>query len=213
MESFIIGINVENGRIKDDGDFRLKSALRVILNKFQMPTRLTALQGILLCDIDPADQTEIESILTEHGVPLAKNLSLARRYSISCPALPTCGLAVTESERVMPQVMDSIESALAEYGLENERVCVHMTGCPNGCARPYTPDIGLVGKARGKYTIYLGGNAQGTRIGAIYQDMVPEDEVGKTLSPVFAQYKEARTEGESFGDFCHRVGIDCLNKA
>lgn len=205
-----LGINVENGRIKDEGDYRIKSALRQILNTYGMETRLTALQGVLLCDIDPADKHDIESILRAHGVPLAEDLTLARRYSIACPAYPTCGLAVTEAERVMPTVMDDIEATLKTHGLEQERVTVHMTGCPNGCARPYTPDVGLVGKARGKYTVYLGGNAQGTRIGYIFKDMVPQEEIGATLSPVLARYKSERHPEESFGDFCHRLGQAAL---
>ncbi|WP_417850464.1 NADPH-dependent assimilatory sulfite reductase hemoprotein subunit [Thalassoglobus sp.] len=205
-----LGINVENGRVKDEGDFRLKTAIRVLLNKYGMDTRLTALQGMILCDIDPADKADIESILKEHGIALADELSLSRRYSISCPALPTCGLAVTESERIMPGVMDEFDALLKEYGLSDERVTVHMTGCPNGCARPYTPDVGLVGKARGKYTIYLGGNAQGMRIGFIYADMVPQEEIVSTLSPVFARYKSERNENEAFGDYCHRIGLEAL---
>src|SRR5690606_29898282 len=124
--------------------------------------------------------------------------------------LPTCGLAVTESERVMPGLMDSIESALESNGLAGERITVHMTGCPNGCARPYTPDIGIVGKARGKYTIYLGGNPQGTRLGFIYKDLIPQDEIAPLLSPVFAQYSEQREGDESFGDYCFRVGLAAL---
>ncbi|QDT33894.1 NADPH-dependent assimilatory sulfite reductase hemoprotein subunit [Thalassoglobus polymorphus] len=205
-----LGINVENGRIKDEGDFRLKTAIRVLLNKYGMDARLTALQGMILCDIDPADKADIESILKEHGIALADDLSLSRRYSISCPALPTCGLAVTESERIMPSVMDDFDGLLKEHGLSEERVTVHMTGCPNGCARPYTPDVGLVGKARGKYTIYLGGNAQGLRIGFIYADMVPQEEIVSTLSPVFARYKSERNEDEAFGDYCHRIGLEAL---
>ncbi len=205
-----LGINVENGRVKDEGDFRLKTAIRVLLNKYGMDTRLTALQGMILCDIDPADKADIESILKEHGIALADELSLSRRYSISCPALPTCGLAVTESERIMPGVMDEFDALLKEHGLSDERVTVHMTGCPNGCARPYTPDVGLVGKARGKYTIYLGGNAQGMRIGFIYADMVPQEEIVSTLSPVFARYKSERNENEAFGDYCHRIGLEAL---
>lgn len=207
-----LGVNVENGRIKDEGEFRLKTALRTLLEKYGMETRLTALQGVLLCDIDPADKDDIEKTLKEHGVPLAEDLSLARRYSISCPALPTCGLAVTESERVMPEVMSTIEAAMEENGLKDERLTVHMTGCPNGCARPYTPEVGLVGKARGKYTLYLGGDAQGTRIGFIFQDMVPEGEIGSTLSPVLARYKAERSENESFGDYCFRLGLDGLQQ-
>ncbi len=208
-----LGINVESGRIKDEGDFRLKTALRVLLNKYGMETRLTALQGIILCDIDATDKQEIEGILKEHGISLAEDLSLTRRYSFACPALPTCGLAIAESERVMPSVIDSIDAVMQEHGLGEERISVHMTGCPNGCARPYTPDVGLVGKARGKYTVYLGGNAQGTRIGFIHKDMVPEAEIGSTLSPILAKFKTERNENEAFGDFCHRIGKEALATA
>jgi len=208
-----LGINVENGRIKDEGELRLKTGFRTLLAKYPLPLRLTALQGVILCDVEPAWKEDIEAILRAHGFKLAEELSLARRYSISCPALPTCGLAVTESERVMPQIMDAIEGAMKECGLDGERITVHMTGCPNGCARPYTPDIGLVGKARGKYTIYLGGNPQGTRLCFLYQDMVPEDQLATLLLPILAQYREQRHgREESFGDFCHRIGKDNLAK-
>lgn len=205
-----LGINVENGRLKDEGSLRLKSAFRKLLTRFPKDLRLTALQGVIICDVDPSERGEMEAILREHGVKLAEELTLARRYSIACPALPTCGLAVTESERVMPTVMDSLEAVLDQHGLLGERIAVHMTGCPNGCARPYTPDIGLVGKARGKYTIYLGGNAEGTRLASIFQDMVPEEEIASRLAPVFAQFKSGRNPSESFGDYCHRVGVDTL---
>jgi sulfite reductase (ferredoxin) len=208
-----LGINVENGRLKDDGDLQVKSGLRAILNKYGMTTRLTALQAVVLCDIDPADRNDITAILVEYGIKQEHEITLARRYSIACPALPTCGLSVTESERVMPQVMDQIDAELATLGVPEERVAVHMTGCPNGCARPYTPDVGLVGKAKGKYTMYLGGNARGTRLAFLYKDMVPLDEIGSTLSPLFAHFKSERSDGESFGDFCHRVGQDGLDAA
>jgi sulfite reductase (ferredoxin) len=201
---WFLGINVENGRIKDEGNLRLKSAIRTILAKYPVDTRLTALQGMILCDIETSQKVDIDAILRDHGVPSAEELTLARRYSISCPALPTCGLAVTESERVMPDIMTAIEAEMDRQGLAGERITVHMTGCPNGCARPYTPDIGLVGKARGKYTLYLGGNPEGTRLGFIHQDMVPLEEIATVLSPVLQQYAAGRKNGECFGDFCHR---------
>lgn len=206
-----LGINIENGRIKDEGELRIKTAFRTLLAKYPVDTRLTALQGVLLCDVEPAWKGEIEAILKAHGMPLAEELTLARRYSIACPALPTCGLAVTEAERVMPSIMDAIEQAMREHALGNERITVHMTGCPNGCARPYTPDIGLVGKARGKYTIYLAGNAQGTRLAFLWQDMVPEEEIASRLAPLFAKFRHERSDGESFGDYCHRVGVEALS--
>lgn len=205
-----LGVNVENGRIKDEGSLKLKTAIRELLAKYPVDCRLTALQGMLFCDIEPSDKQDVEQILRRNGVKLSDELTLARRYSISCPALPTCGLAVTESERIMPDVMDALEAEFARNGLAEERITVHMTGCPNGCARPYTPDIGLVGKARGKYTVYLGGNAQGTRLGFIFADLVPQEEIVQCLAPVLARYREERQMGESFGDFCHRIGRESL---
>lgn len=205
-----LGINVENGRIQDEGDVRMKSAIRALLARYPVDTRLTALQGMILCDLEPSAKSDVEAILRDHGVPLAQDLTLARRYSIACPAFPTCGLAITESERVMPQVMDELQAEFDRHGLRNDRITVHMTGCPNGCARPYTPDIGLVGKARGKYTIYLGGNPEGTRLCYIYSDMVPQEDIVKQLSPVLARYRAERNDGESFGDYCHRLGQDAI---
>ena len=201
-----LGLNVDNGRIKDEGNFRLKTALREVLGKYGMDCRNTALQGLILCDIEPSTREEIEQTFRAHGVPLAEEISLTRRYAIACPAYPTCGLAVTESERVMPAVLADIEAELERQGLGGERVSIHMTGCPNGCARPYTPDVGLVGKSRGKYTLYLGGNAEGTRLAFLHADQVPQEEIASRLSPVLAAYRSGRENGESFGDYCHRQG-------
>ncbi len=205
-----LGINVENGRIKDEGDLRLKTGLRAILRKYGMDCRNTALQGIILCDIDPAHKADIDRLLAEHGIRGADQWTLARRLSIACPAYPTCGLAVTEAERALPSVMDDIEKVLGEQGLLEEKIAIHMTGCPNGCARPYAPDIGLVGKAKNKYSVYLGGNTACTRLGYLWQDMVPQEEIATRLKPVFARYRSERTAGEGFGDFCHRVGKEAL---
>jgi sulfite reductase (ferredoxin) len=204
------GLNIENGRIKDEGDLRLKSALREICETFRPPLRLTPHQGIIFCDIAPVDRGRIEEILKRHGVPLTEEISTVRRWSIACPAMPTCGLAVTESERVLPGIMDNLEKELARLGLSDEVFTTRMTGCPNGCARPYNCDIGLVGKTLGKYTILLGGRVLGDRLNFIYKDLVPEDEVVDTLVPVFEHFKEARANGESFGDFCHRTGREAL---
>lgn len=205
-----LGINIETGRIKDEGELRIKTGLRTIIQKYGMPTRLTALQSVILCDINPNDKADINKLLAEHGIKQDHELTLVRRYSIACPAFPTCGLSITESERALPGVIDQLEVELSKLGLLAEKIAVHMTGCPNGCARPYTPDIGLVGKTLGKYTIYLGGNAEGTRLGFIYQDLVPQDDIVKVLSPVLLQYKAERKPGESFGDFCARLGKEAL---
>ncbi|MSR57827.1 MAG: NADPH-dependent assimilatory sulfite reductase hemoprotein subunit [Planctomycetaceae bacterium] len=206
-----LGINIENGRIKDEGSLRIKTGLRAILAKFGMNTRLTALQAIILCDIDPNDRAEITKLMKVHGILAADELTLVRRYSIACPAWPTCGLAVTEAERALRGLIDEMEVELKKLDLLGDKIAVHMTGCPNGCARPYTPDIGLVGKAAGeKYTVFLGGNAEGTRLAYIFKDMVPKEEIVPSLAPVFSRFKTERRSGESFGDFCHRVGKESL---
>jgi sulfite reductase (ferredoxin) len=205
-----LGINIENGRVQDKGDLRLKSALHTLLSQYRMDTRLTALQAVVLCDIDPADRDDIDRILSEHGVKSVENLSLIRRYSISCPAFPTCGLSITESERVLPQLIDQLDGVISELNLEEHKIALHMTGCPNGCARPYTPDIGLVGRSVGKYTMFLGGNAEGTRLAFIYQDQVPLEDIPVVLKPLLTAFREERNEGESFGDFCDRLGQEGL---
>jgi sulfite reductase (ferredoxin) len=148
--------------------------------------------------------------LRRHNVPLSDDYTAVRRWSMACPALPTCGLAVTESERVMPSMIDQLEVELEKLGLAGEVFTTRMTGCPNGCARPYNSDIGLVGKTKDKYTIFLGGRLLGDRLNFIYKDLVPTDEVVPTLVPVFRYFKETRQNGESFGDFCHRIGKDAL---
>lgn len=207
---WFLGVDVEGGRIMDSGHADWKSGLREVVERFKTPVYLTALHAVILGDIDPADKPDVESILRKHRVPLFDELTPLRRYSMACVGLPTCGLSVTDSERFLPTVLEMIEKSLDEHGLLNERITMHMTGCPNGCARPYTPDIGLVGKSKGRYTIYVGGNPQGTRIGFIYDDQVPADEIPTRLGPLFAEYANGRADGESFGDFCARKGKDGL---
>jgi sulfite reductase (ferredoxin) len=204
------GLNIENGRIKDTETMRLKTALREICTTMQPPLRLTPHQSIIFCDIAPADRPRLEEILRRHGVPLTEDYSTVRRWSMACPALPTCGLAVTESERILPEIMDELEAEVKKLGLENEVFTTRMTGCPNGCARPYNSDIGLVGKTKDKYTILLGGRVVGDRLNFVYKDLVPTNEVVPTLAPVLRYFKNARQDGESFGDFCHRLGKDAL---
>jgi sulfite reductase (ferredoxin) len=204
------GLNVENGRIKDEGTFRLKSALREICTTLRPTLRLTPHQSIIFCDIEAGDRGRLEEVLRRHGVPLSEDYTKVRRWAMACPALPTCGLAVAESERVMPSMIDQFEVELQKLGLENEVFTTRMTGCPNGCARPYNSDIGLVGKTKDKYTIFLGGRVLGDRLNFIYKDLVPTEEVVPTLVPVFRYFKEARQNGETFGDFCWRVGVDSL---
>ncbi|REK08282.1 MAG: NADPH-dependent assimilatory sulfite reductase hemoprotein subunit [Planctomycetota bacterium] len=204
------GLNVENGRIHDDGDFRLKTALREICRTLGFNVRLTAHQSILFTDVLPEQQGQLEAILREHGVKLHDEISNVRRWSMACVAWPTCGLAITESERALPGLIDQLEVELAKLGLSQETFTLRMTGCPNGCARPYNCDIGLVGKAAGKYTIFAGGRLLGDRLNFNYRDMVPAEEIVPTLVPVLAYFKSDRQEGETLGDFCHRKGRDDL---
>jgi sulfite reductase (ferredoxin) len=204
------GLNIENGRVKDTASMRLKTALREICTTLRPPLRLTPHQSILFCDVAPEDRGRLEEILRRHGVPLSEDISSVRRWSMACPALPTCGLAVAESERILPSMIDELEAELAKLGLENEVFTTRMTGCPNGCARPYNSDIGLVGKTKDKYTIFLGGRLLGDRLNFIYKDLVPTDRVVPTLVPVLRLFQEGRHDGETFGDFCHRVGKDEL---
>jgi sulfite reductase (ferredoxin) len=204
------GLNIENGRIKDTETMKLKTALREACRTFRVPLRLTPHQSIIFCDIAPENRSKLEEIFRRHNVPLTEDYTTVRRWSMACPALPTCGLAVSESERVLPEIMDQLETETARLGLENEVFTTRMTGCPNGCARPYNSDIGLVGKTKDKYTIFLGGRVYGDRLNFLYKDLVPTAEVVPTLVPVLRYFTEARQNGESFGEFCHRLGKDTL---
>jgi len=204
------GLNVDNGRIKDTETMQLKTALREICTTMRPPIRLTPHQSIIFCDIAPNDRGQLTEILRRHNVPLTEDYTTVRRWSMACPALPTCGLAVAESERVMPRIIDQLEAELKKQNLENEVFTTRMTGCPNGCARPYNSDIGLVGKTKDKYTVFLGGHVLGDRLNFIYKDLVPTDQVVPTLAPVLSYFKRERQTGESFGDFCHRIGKDAL---
>lgn len=204
------GLNVENGRIKDTADMRLKTAIREVCHTLHPSIRLTSHQSILFGDIQPQDRSRLESILKSHGVKLTEEVSTVRRWSMACVAWPTCGLSITEAERALPGIIDQVEAELARLGLSQEKFTIRMTGCPNGCARPYNCDIGLVGKARGKYTIYLGGRLLGDRLSFLYKDMIPEEEVAATLAPVFLFFKQARESGETLGDFCLRMGAEAI---
>lgn len=204
------GFNVENGRLYDDAHRQWKAAFRAICHELNPGIRLTAHQSAILTDIDPKDKPKLESIIKKHGLPLSEEISNARRWSIACVALPTCSLAITESERVLPSLIDSLEPVLDRLDLQREWFTIRMTGCPNGCARPYNAEIGLVGKAKGRYTLFLGGSRLGTRLAFIHRDLVPFEKVVPMLEPILVAFKAQRQGEESFGDFCHRVGNESL---
>jgi sulfite reductase (NADPH) hemoprotein beta-component len=202
---YFLGVFVENGRIKDAGDYRLKTGLRQVVEQFRPELRLSPSQNILLINVNPNDKDAISRLLAEHGVAVENQGSVVRRASMACPALPTCGLALAESERVMPDVVTRIEKLLVAAGLPEEEIIVRMTGCPNGCARPHMAELALVGKAPGKYQLYLGGNESSTRLGRLYKESVKNEDLDAELGPLFAQFARERLGVERFGDFCHRV--------
>jgi sulfite reductase (ferredoxin) len=204
------GISVENGRIKDEGDFRLRTALRILVQKLRPAIRFTPMQDILLCDLPEHARGEIESVLMQHGVPLPGQVSVLQRYALSCPAVPTCGLAISESERALPGIIDELEAELRRLGLDKEALSVRMTGCPNGCARPYQSDIGLVGRSGDKYVIYLGGHVLGHRLNFPFLDLVPRGDIVPALVPVLEHFKSERLGDELFGDYCVRKGVEQL---
>jgi sulfite reductase (ferredoxin) len=204
------GISIENGRVKDDGTYRLRSALRTLIERLQPGLRLTPMQDILLCDLDSDAKVEIERTLADFGVLRPDQISTVQKLSLACPAIPTCGLALSESERALPGIIDQLEVELKRLGLEKEKFTVRMTGCPNGCARPYQSDIGLVGRSGDKYTIYVGGHVLGHRLNFVLKDLVPLSEIVPTLRPLLQRFKGERQAGESFGDYCQRKGADQL---
>ncbi|HEV3204340.1 MAG TPA: NADPH-dependent assimilatory sulfite reductase hemoprotein subunit, partial [Gemmataceae bacterium] len=204
------GLSIENGRVKDEGSLRLRSGLRALVERFHPSLRITPLQDVLLCGLDASAKSEIERTLAEFGILRPDQISSVQRYSMACPAIPTCGLAITESERVLPSFIDQLEAELKRLDLEDEQLSVRMTGCPNGCARPYQSDIGLVGRSGDKYTIFLGGHVLGTRLNFQLKDLVPFPEILPTLRPILEQFKKDRLGGESFGDYCHRQGPEKL---
>lgn len=204
------GLSVENGRVKDDGAFRLRSALRRLIDQWHPALRITPLQDLLLCDLPSRAQGDIDRTLAEYGVRRPDQLSNVQRYSLACPAVPTCGLALTESERALPGLIDRLELELARLGLQDEKVSVRMTGCPNGCARPYQSDIGLVGRSGDKYTVFVGGHVLGHRLNFLLRDLVPMAEIVPLLVLLLEDFRTDRQPGESFGDYCHRLGAEKL---
>ena len=207
---YYYGIPVENGRVKDAGSVRLRSGLRKIAEQFGTELRITPHHNILVTDLQAHQKNELLALLKEYGIRTKEEISNARRYSIACPALPTCGQAITESERVMPDVITGIEKALASLGLGAEDIAIRMTGCPNGCARPYTAELAFVGRSLNQYNIYVGGSFEGLHIVQEYAELVPYDALVTTVTPLFAYWRQARQPDERFGDFCRRVGVDAL---
>jgi sulfite reductase (ferredoxin) len=209
---WFLGLFVENGRIKDTDTIRMKSGLRHIMLQFHPELRLTGQQNILLVDLDAAARKGVTEMLSEYGIAIDPNAAGAHRFAMACPSLPTCGLALAEAERVLPSIMQQIEADLQALGLSDEPLSVRMTGCPNGCARPYMGDIGIVGRSKDIYNIYIGGDWANTRLNTIYAPSVRLPEIVGTIRPLLALWKDERQGRETFGDFCNRLGVEQLRE-
>lgn len=198
---------VQNGRVKDTEDYKLKTALRKIAEIHTGDFRLTPNQNLVIASVDETKKPEIEAIIDEYGLTDGKHYTGLRRNSMACVAFPTCGLAMAESERYLPSLITKIEELLDEAGLNDEEITIRMTGCPNGCARPALAEIAFIGKAPGKYNMYLGASFTGDRLNKIYKENIGEEEILESLRPILLQYAKERNEGEHFGDFVVRAGI------
>jgi sulfite reductase (NADPH) hemoprotein beta-component len=207
--SWFLGLFVESGRIKDAGGYKLKTALRHVADAFRkIEFRLTANQNIILARVSEEDKHAINTLLAASGVKTENQTTVLHAASMSCPSLPTCGLALAESERMLPNLIDRIEKLLAEVGLAGEEIIIRSTGCPNGCARPYMAEIAFVGKAPGRDQVWLGGNAAGTRLNRIWKDVMKETDIETELRPVLVRFVKERKANERFGDWCDRVFLN-----
>jgi sulfite reductase (NADPH) hemoprotein beta-component len=197
---------IENGRILNGGDSALMDALREIAHMHKGMFRLTPNQNIVIADVKARARPAIERLLEKFGLHVRNRGSGLRLNSMACVALPTCGLAMAESERYLPALIGRIDAILAKHGLENEPITIRMTGCPNGCARPYIAEIGLTGRAPGKYNLYLGGGFHGERLNKMIRENVGESVILETLEDVIARFARDRRPDEHFGDFAIRAG-------
>jgi sulfite reductase (NADPH) hemoprotein beta-component len=200
---------VENGRILDDEKLFLKSALLEVAKTGKASFTFTCNQNLILGDIKSQDKATIQEILDRYKiVEHTDNASALRKNAMACVALNTCPLALAESQRYMPVLLDKIEPLLIKHGLEREEIVMRMTGCPNGCARPFAAEIGLVGTAMGKYNLQIGGDRIGERLNKLYKESLNEEEILSELDYLFGSYKTERTNGETFGDFAHKKWLN-----
>ncbi len=207
QENWHFTLFVEGGRIADSENYKLMTGLREIAKVHTGEFRLTANQNLIIANITREKKQEITELLEQYGMLDSQNVSAIRRNSMACVALPTCGLAMAEAERYLPVLMDKIDNIAEENGLRNEEITVRMTGCPNGCARHALGEIGFIGKAPGKYNMYLGAAFDGSRLSKMYRENIGEEEILKELKMLFPRFAKEREEGEHFGDFVIRAGI------
>lgn len=197
---------VQGGRVLDTPEYKLMTALREIAKVHDGDFRLTANQNLIIANISSWSLAEVERLIKLHKLDQAGTESGLRRSSIACVALPTCSLALTEAERYLPDVITQLEDVLEEAGIRHDDIVIRMTGCPNGCGRPFLAEIGFVGRAPGKYNVYLGGGFAGDRLSKLYREAYPEDQIVELLKPIIQDYAKNREEGERFGNFVIRAG-------
>jgi sulfite reductase (NADPH) hemoprotein beta-component len=198
---------IQNGRVCDTDGYPMMSGLREIARMHQGDFRLTPNQNLMICGVADADKSRVDDLLREYGIEQAQQASAMRLHSMACVAFPTCGLAMAESERYLPGLLDKIDVLLEQYGLTEEPITIRMTGCPNGCARPYIAEIAFVGKAPGIYNMYLGAGFHGERLNRLYKASLKEDQIVAELSGLLKAYAEQRESDEHFGDFVVRTGV------
>jgi sulfite reductase (NADPH) hemoprotein beta-component len=197
---------VENGRVRDLPARRLLSGLRAIASLGVGRMIITTNQNVIAAEIPPGRRADVAALIAAHGLA-AEGVSGLRRNAMACVALPTCGLALAESERYLPDLVTRLEAELERFGLRDDEIVIRMTGCPNGCARPYMAEIALVGRTPGIYNLYLGGAFDGRRLNKLHRRDVDGDAIVAALSPLFQAYARDRAEGERFGDFVIRTGV------
>ncbi|MED1125889.1 assimilatory sulfite reductase (NADPH) hemoprotein subunit [Bacillus paralicheniformis] len=198
---------VEGGRVTDYDDYKLMTGLREIAKVHTGDIRLTANQNLIIANVTSQKKKKISELIEQFGLTDGRHYTALRRSSIACVALPTCGLAMAEAERYLPKLIDKIDEIIEENGLKNEEITIRMTGCPNGCARHALGEIGFIGKAPGKYNMYLGAAFDGSRLSKMYRENIGEEEILKELRDILPRYAKERNEGERFGDFVIRAGI------
>jgi sulfite reductase (NADPH) hemoprotein beta-component len=197
---------IENGRIYDTDAYPLMTGLRKIAEIHEGDFRLTANQNLIIANISPEKKLEIEKLLEEHKMVDSYERTALRLNSMACVSLPTCGLALAESQRYLPDLITEIDEIIESAGLRHDAITIRMTGCPNGCARPYISEIGFVGRAPGKYNLYLGGGFHGERLSKLYAPSIKGTDAAAILKPIIIDYAKNREEGERFGDFTIRAG-------
>ena len=201
-----LNVFCENGRIADRGERRLRTFFRRVAESGKGRIRLTPNQNVTIENLDDSDVAAIRSLARDLGVADESAVSPLRAASLACVGFPTCGLAMAESERYLPSLIDRLDELCARHGIQDVPIVTRMTGCPNGCARPYLAEIGLVGKGPGRYNLYLGAAHNGTRLNRLYRENVNEEDIVEALDPLFIAFAAGRRADEPFGDFLVRAG-------